>query len=377
MSTRRASRLLAAFLCVIFLASCGTGSGAAPSSAHSCRRIQLSGIHFVSTSVAWAAGSCGSHGPILRSTDGGRSWFPASALSRPFPRGANSAVFVGSQHAWFSAPVRGGRHVVARTTDGGRTWRRAVIHVLSPVGTPDFATLTFLGARDGWLATRYAGMHQSVLQLLRSVNVGASWQPLTTSHPLTISVVLGFQTASLGYGVDVEAGGSRPTVYRTTDDGRAWLPRSLPIPDIYRHVHITLNFPAIQTHGSRGVTLAAVIQPLDLGSHASLMIDRSSDGGMHWTGGAPLNLGQSGNEVSVASAGVATSWAITDHGLYETHNAGRTWTQVPTNFRLAPADQLDLVTPHLGFALVNLRRGQQLLRSHDGRTWTLAASLRR
>ncbi len=263
---------------------------------------------------------------------------------------------------------------MARTRDAGRTWLRTVIRVVSPSGTPEFATLTFLNAREGWIATRYAGMHASILQLLHTADGGASWESLTTRPP--ISVILGFQTGSLGYGEDVQAGGSAPTVYRTTDGGHVWHPRSLPMPAIYRHVRITLNVEALQTWGTRNVALAATIQPLDLGSHASLVIYRSHDGGAHWTGGTPLNLGSSSNDVSAAMAGLSLGWAITEHGLYATHDAGRAWVHVASNVRLSPTDRLDLVTPHLSFALVNLKHGQQLLRSHDGRIWRLAASLR-
>jgi photosystem II stability/assembly factor-like uncharacterized protein len=349
-------------------------SPVASSTANSCRRAQLSGIQFVSAMVAWANGSCGSRGPMLRTTDGGRTWSLASPTSRAYPVGANSTAFAGPRHAWLAWPIHGGQDIVACTRDGGRTWRRTVVRVISPYGTPDFATLTFLNAQDGWIATRYAGMHASILQLLRTTNGGASWHSLATRPP--ISVILGFQTTSLGYGVDVQAGGSVPTIYRTTDGGHVWRPRSLPVPGIYRRVRITLNFGAIRTRGTRDVALAAIIQPLDLGSHASLVIYRSHDGGAHWTGSAPLNLGSSSNGVSTALAGLSVAWAITDRGLYATHDAGRIWVHVATNVRLSPADQLDLVTPHLGFALVNLKRGQKLLRSHDGHTWRLAASLR-
>jgi photosystem II stability/assembly factor-like uncharacterized protein len=365
--------LLTAFIAVRTVG--GTTSAASPRSVSApalCHAVQLGTFRFISPSIGWSLGTCDGRVAVLRTVDGGRNWRPVPGPDmREVQAGGEGVVFLNATHVWLAGLADQLRDAVTWTTDSGRSWRRTLIRVVwppPPYYAPEFADLAFANRQDGWLATRYAGMHENISRLLRTTDGGLQWRVIAVGPG--ISAIIGFATPSVGFGVSSQGGGAPPIVYRSSNGGRTWQPHALPLPTIYRHIHLTMGFGPLQSSGPERLTLPAVINQLDLGSHASLMVYRSSDRGLHWTGGATLNLGQSASEVSNAFANASDGWAITLSGLYRTVDAGRSWSKMVTSLTFHPGITLDFASTRVGFALVPKGNGQILLRTDDsGRTW--------
>jgi photosystem II stability/assembly factor-like uncharacterized protein len=336
-----------------------------------CRNVQLNSFHFVSSNVGWAQGSCASQAAILRTTDGGRSWRNVAPESiRHHPEQALGAEFLDETHVWVAGHWGKFTDAVFETSDGGTSWRHEVLQVADAHSyPPDFANPYFLDEQQGWIATKYAGMHGRMARLYRTSNGGANWVQVASELP--ISGLLGFQTATLGYAELEMEGGGQNVVYRSSDGGRHWSPSLLPLPVAYRRVHVSVLVAEPQMRGVGSVTLPALVTPLDLGSPPSLIVYRTRDEGVHWSPGAALLLPSSDSRVSVAFANVDDGLAITSRGVYRTGDAGVTWNSVATKTLPLSVSQVDLVTREIAFVLVWDKNGQSLKRTDDGgKTWT-------
>jgi photosystem II stability/assembly factor-like uncharacterized protein len=124
----------------------------------------ITGIHCISETSCWAAGSTDAGGVVLRTTDGGATWQRLGTAAGFTPLGA----------VWFVSDRIGvvggdpnfatGESNVWRTTDGGTTWTRAGLDIFGPAVT-GFA---FLDATTGWAAAE----ERIVIQ---TTDGGATW----------------------------------------------------------------------------------------------------------------------------------------------------------------------------------------------------------
>ena len=185
----------------------------------------------------------GERGTILRSTDNGRTWLESSSHTTAT---LTAISFADEQNGW----VVGHDAVILVTHDGGVTWSKQwqgdnlqdsfldvlaldARHVIA-IGAYDLCVVTKDGgvtwtrrkllADDfhlnrisrGPTGTLYiAGEHGT---LLRSVDHGASWQPIPTSYDGSFYGVLALGRAELlAYGL-------RGRAFRSEDDGGHWAP---------------------------------------------------------------------------------------------------------------------------------------------------------
>jgi photosystem II stability/assembly factor-like uncharacterized protein len=137
---------------------------------------------------------------LLRTTDGGFSWSPASNLAQAGNETgySNSACWVGTQYGWFG--TNNGQ--IYYTTDGGSNWSAA------PTSFTDIYSVAF--------ATDMLGMAGGD-SLDSSQDGGASWSPVTNLLP---------SSSFSSIGIDVNpprwyfTSGSE--LYRTTDQGTSF-----------------------------------------------------------------------------------------------------------------------------------------------------------
>lgn len=280
-------------------------------------------------------------------------------------------------HAWITGRATGNNDVVFRTSDGGHSWQKTLVRVTGAhTHAPYFAGVSRLNRRRGWLSTVDVGMHEVIQSIYETNDGGAHWKWVRPAkHTSPISGILKFQTPKVGYAANAYAGSGPDVVYRSVDGGRSWKSFRLPMPSMYRHVHTAVAFSSVQTMGNRTVTLPAVIEPLDLGSHHSLIVYRSDDAGRHWVRGAALNLGAPDSSASVAFANAQDGWVLTSGRLYRTQDAGEIWAEVSTRTNLRRGFGLDFVNAQVGFCLVWNGTSQTLMKSTDaGRTWRNARS---
>ncbi len=147
----------------------------------------ITDLSWRSSSTAWAVTS---HGKILRTTNGGRTW----RLQDRFGGGLSSIHMQSSSVGW----AVGGTSLV-RTTDGGRTWRRT-------------ATANAPYAVAGLSTTRALGVGRAGATW-RTTTTGRTWTRIGGGSASTWRDV-DFATGSTGWAVG-ERGGSA-IVYRTT-----------------------------------------------------------------------------------------------------------------------------------------------------------------
>ncbi|MCL6521464.1 MAG: hypothetical protein K6U79_03715 [Firmicutes bacterium] len=392
---RRAGLLL---LAVWLAAGCATGPasrapagskrppGSSPGSATSAvpgggaaeplRIRDLLQVRFVDALRGWAvAGSM-----ILRTADGGASWWDVT------PAGAGAGVtgwdgaFLDASHAWVvSQPRDPGRPVVLyRTEDGGRSW------TASPLGMAGFAQVRFVDRRTGWILLHQgAGAGSEAVTLLLSRDGGASWQEVVGAHPGAtggpgLSVFAGiksgaaFADARHAWLTGVWAGRGI-LLYRTADGGQSWSRQPLPVPaGLSADGGAATSYPPLFASGGRGVL------PV-LFENRLLVLYATEDGGATWAPSTPVRLAASAEGPPQFHLIDAREAVVTDGTtLYRTDDGGRTWSAVHPDRSLAGVQQLDFVDPSTGWALLpDPQEGAGatlLLRTRDGgRTWQPAA----
>ncbi|HEU4996306.1 MAG TPA: hypothetical protein VFT29_15925 [Gemmatimonadaceae bacterium] len=270
----------------LFLPILPTVAGAQWTYASSPTQAELRGLSVASNRVAWASGT---RGTVLRTTDGGRSWFAdtvpgASALDfraiHAFNEGAaltasageaekglakiyatgdagrhwslaystdQKGVFLDAIAFWdvkkgiaLSDPVDG-RFFILTTSDGGASWNRIAPELLPPVlpGEAAFAasgsSLVVLPGGHVWIGTGGGGRGR----VMHSTDFGRTWMvadtPVHADGPASGIFSLSF--ADPQHGIAVGGDYTKPrlaakTVALTRDGGRTWVPASKP-PDAY------------------------------------------------------------------------------------------------------------------------------------------------
>jgi photosystem II stability/assembly factor-like uncharacterized protein len=238
--------------------------------------------------------------PVLKSTDGGTHWHPASA-GLP-PSGGVVLTDPGRpDHLYFL--LAGG---VWRSADGGATWQRAS-HGLP--ANDVFQSLAALAHPAGTALVAVSG------RVFRTTDGGSSWKPVS-SLPAEEVVELIPSPADpqtvYAYFVDQTVTG----LYRTTDSGLSWQ---------YAGAVPGSNDGALQA-------LAVSSSPRTLytsvGGGGPLL--RSTDGGASWA--APAGQpGQPAQALAVDAAGVvyagANASSASPGGVFRSDDAGATWTR--------------------------------------------------
>ena len=340
----------------------------------------LADIHMANPRVGWA--TTGVH--ILRTTDGGVRWMDVTpqvravvAAGQPFPW-APRAQFLDATRAWVAQPVPAGPVPLWRTADGGRTWQAG--GTLPAQYAASAFQLRFSDPRHGWALIEGGGMNSNALALFQTSDGGRRWVAVATRPP--ISGLLGFRTATTGWGTDEHTGGvpagpaGAHTIYATQDGGRTWQAQALPSPIGY--VGSVASFgggPSFATPRDGVLPVTLFFQD---GQRASaLVLYATHDGGRTWRPTTPLRGG------SDATAGVLDGhigWALDGRAAYLTRDGGRHWQAIRSNVSLTYAYPVDVVTPRVVFALAGRFTAQggrtTLLKTLDGgRTWALAQPL--
>ena len=251
--------------------------------------------------------------------------------------------FVDPLHGWFfdtqdatvGAPI-----IILRTVDGGIHWSivsktpatgRAAPGAL-PVSCEKYG-MTFLNSTTGWVA---GGCLNAPPFFYVTHNGGATWSPQAIDcgancyldPPQFTSELDGYMTGQIGTAV----------LFATKDGGKTWQPR--PSPPAF-------NLDLIDaTHG--------VALGLNGNDNPAAILWRTDDGGMTWSeapngairGTEPTDIGQldfigptTGWDVSIyvtSGGGLLTNgqtpYPVPGPELWQTNDAGSTWTQVTPTF---------------------------------------------
>ncbi|MEZ6108629.1 MAG: YCF48-related protein [Pirellulaceae bacterium] len=134
---------------------------------------RLRDVQFVDSAHGWA---CGDHGTILRTEDGGATWF---SVESGLQCCLESISFVDDRHGWiaggYELPGSGRRcGVILFTSDGGQSWSR-----LDTESLPWLHRIKIVDGRDGFAIGDVSTLHRSGVFITRdggSQLVDAQWR---------------------------------------------------------------------------------------------------------------------------------------------------------------------------------------------------------
>lgn len=98
------------------------------------------GLEIVDAHIAW---TCGNHGHVRMSIDGGHSWTPVSDYGKSEPVQCRYLSFIDKNVGWIASPFG----MMAMTTDGGSTWNEMKL----PPGMDDIAAISLRTKDEGYI----------------------------------------------------------------------------------------------------------------------------------------------------------------------------------------------------------------------------------
>jgi photosystem II stability/assembly factor-like uncharacterized protein len=168
-------------------------------------------ISFVDTLNGWCAGTDGTTGDIIHTTDGGKTWswqlekYPRQYLSTHALSKNKNITFGQTKNA--SSPDTGR---IAVTTDAGKTWTEQAL----ADSIEGIYKLFFLDSLHGWAGSQITNGQQA---LLRTQDGGTSWQVLPNPEGqyifFFIDTLQGWKNSGASSGAEI---------YHTIDQGRSW-----------------------------------------------------------------------------------------------------------------------------------------------------------
>ena len=266
---------------------------------------------FPSSTVGWAMGfTDGSSGfSVSRTIDGGKNWqrrltsgqVPSAPLLLRFFNDRRGLVAVGGQ--------------LLRTSDGGATWKSLKL----PDRRPSF--MDFRDERQGWLVVPIAEGTGQPAHLYSTEDSGDSWQSLPDA-PVGADIIAFRRTAEMWIST---WGLGTPRVFRSTDGGRSWQRRDIPIPVGTAMDSIDAWNTFVTLLPGQGVVASAFC-----GCPANSSFESTSfDGGATWRFvPAEPNAGASAHRFVIAYQDDVHWWFINARTLYRSSDAGQTWTKI-------------------------------------------------
>lgn len=309
---------------------------------------------------------------VLRTLDGGGTWYDVSPSGVSALGYAATVDFLDAAHGWVVVPgtedpLTG---TLYRTTDGGATWSSAAV----PFGG---GVMKFLDADHGWaMASLGAGAGSMGVAILQTDDGGMTWTQNFTNDPnqpgAGDSLPLGglkdgmtpvdMQTAWVG-GVVYTPGVIY--LYKTSDSGHSWNQVSVTPPQGYEQAEL-------ETVGPQFVTGNDGYLPVHVSSQYGVLLAVYSthDGGASWV--LTSDMIPTGGTMDFVSLNDGFVWNGTD--FYVTYDADATWSTVSPDVTFGDGFAgLDFVTPSVGFVLTDDGNGTRVLfKSVDGgSTWNV------
>ena len=324
---------------------------------------------------------------FLKSSDGGATWQPLSTAPL-----AARLFFDGRAPAALYAVVT--TNGLSRSTDGGATWQPAN----GTIGDHYFYDLAFDPSDAQKLYAATAGTSSSPGGLFVSTNRGQTWAPVTLDSPGPYATAVAFDPldASRIYAA-ASAVPQQGIFHASVDGGQTWTTLGTGLSGYISH---DVACDSVLANSAYAVSNANVYRTDDAGGSwalkgatpyaiVSLAVDptnsqnlyagtltlgvggviRSVDGGVTWnpaSGGLTLsNLYQ----VSISPSAPDHLLVAGYEALYETVDAGDSWTPVlMSQMRSAAFDPSDPTILYAGLWPANPPGGDGLLRSDDGGT---------
>ncbi|MBI3174482.1 MAG: hypothetical protein HYZ25_12220 [Chloroflexi bacterium] len=330
---------------------------------------QFNTLHMLTELDGWAL----SDKAILRTNDGGSTWYDVTPPG-VYPLGYGvSADFLDASRAFFVAPDSADpMHAGAlyRTADGGLTWSMNAV----PFGG---GVLDFLDTSNGWaMAGLGVGAGSNAIAIFQTADGGATWTQVFINDPndpnARTDIPLGglkgvfyardMQTAWVGGIVYSDA---TLYLYRTDDGGRTWAQVSAELPSAAQQAQVSVEEIQFLAPADGFLTLSFTSQA---GLTRALYV--THDGGNTWT--LTPTLIPNGRSVDFVSP--ADGLMFDGQQFYVTRDAGSTWGIVKPDVVFADSFMsMDFVNPTTGWLLASdpTTFKANLYKTTDGgATWT-------
>ncbi len=308
---------------------------------------------------------------LLRTTDGGQTWFDLTPPGLSAVGYAVNPFFLDLSHAWVlvpagDSPQQSGN--LYRTSDGGLHWDSHTV----PFGG---GRLVFLDDSRGWmLADLGVGAGSNAVAIFQTTDGGATWTQTYTNDPTAPGAADSLPLGGLKFGltpVDMQTAWVWGVTYapgvaylfRTDDGGHTWSQVALPLPPNGETAELSID--AMRFFGPTAFLALRLTAEQN-----QLAIYVSQDGGASWTL-SPMLLPNGG-----MTQFLSAQEAVVYNGdqFYVTRDAAQTWVAVAPNIVFAESFALmDFIQPQIGWVVTADITGQRLLyRSTDGgATWNL------
>ena len=325
---------------------------------------EITSLHMLSELDGWAF----STNAILRTTDGGTTWYNVSPQGiTEFGYGVPN-TFLSASQAWVmvaDASDPAGSGLLYRTDDGGLNWAAFSV----PFGGGDLA---FTNEKDGWMMA-YLGVAAGSMgvSIYRTDDGGATWTQAYTNDPNLAdagdSLPLGglknnltpldAQTAWVG---GVIYAPETFYFYKTTDGGQSWNQQVPPAAPGMQDTEVTIDNGPIFTTQSDGILpIRFTGDTLRTGFYAT------HDGGMSWEF---VTFMPGTGTVDFVSPSDGFFW--TGEQFFFTVDGAHTWTTINPNILFADSFAgMDFVNMNTGWVWTYDPTGQYgLYKTTDGGT---------
>ena len=156
----------------------------------------VTGISFINENTGWAAGDSsigGAHQGVIKTTDGGTSWFSTAYFGNIINCQIYTAAFINENTGWLGgvmfSPVWGG--MILKTTNGGINWVQQANHCYN-----ELYDIFFIDENTGW-----AGSDGPMMQ--KTTNGGVNWNVQSIQQTSWIHSVK-FSDANVGWCVGTD-----------------------------------------------------------------------------------------------------------------------------------------------------------------------------
>ncbi|HSO19934.1 MAG TPA: hypothetical protein VLT88_10770 [Desulfosarcina sp.] len=326
----------------------------------------ITSLHMLSELGGWAI----SENAILRTTDGGSTWYnvsPAGVTALGF---GTAHTFLNASQAWVQvadASDPAGSGLLYRTEDGGLSWTVYPV----PFGGGD---MTFIDESHGWMmAPLGAGAGSMAVSIFTTDDSGASWTRTYTNDPNLLgagdSLPLGgiknnltpldANTAWVG---GVTYSPETFYLYKTTDSGQTWTPQTIPAAPGMQNTEVAVDIgPIFPTQRDGVLPIRFTGETLRTGFYAT------HDGGLTWEF---VTFLPGAGAVDFVSPADGFFW--TGEQFFVTSDGAQTWTSVNPSILFGEAFAgMDFVNTRTGWVWTYDRTGQySLFKTTDGGvTW--------
>jgi photosystem II stability/assembly factor-like uncharacterized protein len=342
----------------------------------------LSSFHMFDALTGWAVdtegwggvGARGAESSVVRTTDGGIHWrdvTPHAPAGQQIYRSGFWVGWLSPLSAWISTDMgpqnsdplgRLRTPVLFTTVNGGAKWKSVPL----PLG----GNIVFINARDGWLVND---------DTYRSTDGGEKW--IRIGSVIHRSFTFGITFLDTMTGWIAASSGAKEELYHfvTHDGGRTWQQQKLQPPSL-------VTTPWYLSIGDSHTFFNSLdgLLPVVYGTNtdAGVLFYFTHDGGTTWTPTTPVTL----HSYRTVNGGLmptyrSSSFADANHGwvtdgdaLYVTSDGGRQWATIQPDSHFAYVQELDFISPQIGWAMGQPLNTPFLLKTVDGgRAWSPVA----